>query len=154
MASLLAVTAFSQALETSPAAVRVNVTVNPDGSRTTYEFDSAHQKATATTTQPDGRMREKVRYKLDEAGRFASGEVFGPDGKFRFHSLYKYDASGRMLEEAQSGKEGNLQNKIVYSYDGNGRPTGYSIFDGSGKLLGRVSSASPTPPSVKTPKGR
>ncbi|MEY2439461.1 MAG: hypothetical protein QOI34_846, partial [Verrucomicrobiota bacterium] len=29
-------------------AVRVSVTLNPDGSRTAYQFDQAHHKATAT----------------------------------------------------------------------------------------------------------
>src|ERR1700704_5115994 len=69
--------------------VRVNVTVNADGSRTAYEFDQPNHKATATTTEPDGKLRSKIRYKLDDAGRFASGVVYGPDGKFRFKSRYK-----------------------------------------------------------------
>jgi len=71
--------------------VRVNVTVNADGSRTAYEFDQPNHKATATTTEPDGKPRSKIRYKLDDAGRFASGVVYGPDGKFRFKSRYKYE---------------------------------------------------------------
>jgi hypothetical protein len=140
--------AFSQALPPSESeAVRVNVTVNADGSRTTYEFDPPHRKATATTTEPDGKLRSKIRYQLDEAGRFASGLVFGPDGKLRFKSTYKYDSAGRMEEETQLGQDDKVRNKIVYAYDTTGKQTGYSTFDEKGKLISHVDapSASPTP---------
>lgn len=137
---------FSQALPPSDTdAVRVSITVNADGSRTAYEFDQAHRKATATTTEPDGKVRSKIRYQLDDGGRFASGLVFGPDGKLRFKSAYKYDAAGRMEEEAQLGPDGKVRNKIVYAYDAAGKQTGYSTYDEKGKLIDRVTAPSPTP---------
>ena len=37
--------------------------------------------------------------------------------------------------------------RIVYSYDANGRQTGYSVFDGSGKLVGRTAGAGTSPSS-------
>ena len=95
-------------------AVRVTVSMHPDGSRTVYKFDNAQHKAVATTTDPDGKLRETIHYELDEAGRFSSGEISGPDGRFRFKSRYKYDDAGRLLEEAQSTEGGTLLHKIVY----------------------------------------
>ena len=124
--------------------VRVNVTMNADGSRTTYRFNPANHKATAVTTEPDGKARGKMNYVLDDAGRFASGESFAADGKFRFKSTYKYDGAGRIEQETQLSKDDTVLNKIVYSYDAAGRQTGYSIFDGSGKLIGQTSTPTPT----------
>lgn len=139
---------FSQAPEDSPNdTVRVNVTINPDESRTVYKFDAAHHKATATTTERDGKVRGKIVYQLDDAGRFARGQVFGPDGRFRFNSFYKYDGGGRLQEEIQRKNDDTLLAKIVYSYDAAGKQTGYSIFDPSGKLVGRVGGPTPSPPS-------
>jgi hypothetical protein len=144
--------AFSQVLEASPPeAVRVNVTLNSDGSRTVYEFDAANHKATATTTDSDGKMRGKIQYQLDDGGRFASGQVFGPDGQFRFNSTYKYDGNGRMQQETQTTKEGAVISKIVYAYNAAGKQTGYSIYDGSGKLIGRTGSSA-TPASSAKPR--
>ena len=94
-------------------------------------------------------MRSKIRYQLDDAGRFASGLVFGPDEKFRFKSNYKYDGAGRIEEETQLGKDDAVLNKIVYSYDAAGKQTGYSIFDGSGKLSGTNGNPSAEPRSPK-----
>jgi hypothetical protein len=129
--------------------VRVTMTVNTDGSRTVYKFDAAEHKAVATTTGQDGKMREEIRYEMDEAGRFSSGLIFGPDGRLRFKSHYKYDSAGLLQEETQSAEDGTLLHRIVYSYDQGGKRTGYSIFDASGKLLGRTTvpgtSASPPP---------
>src|SRR5438876_5182516 len=122
-------------------AVRVTVSMHPDGSRTVYNFDNAQHKAVATTTDVDGKLRQTIRYELDDAGRFSSAEISGPDGRLRLNSRYKYDDAGRILEEAQSAADGTLQHKIVYSYDSSGKQTGYSIFDASGKLLGRTSAA-------------
>src|SRR5215831_13635718 len=94
---------FSQSPEqTRSDAVRVTVSMHPDGSRTVYQFDSAQHKAVATTTDPDGKLRETIRYDLDDAGRFSSGEISGPDGRLRLKSRYKYDDAGRILEETQS----------------------------------------------------
>ena len=132
-------------------AVRVTVSMHPDGSRTVYNFDPPQHKAVATTTDADGKVRETIRYELDDAAHFSSAEISGPDGRLRLKSRYKYDNAGRMLEEAQSAPDGTLQHKIVYSYDENGKQTGYSIFDASGKLLGRstplVTAPSPSPKS-------
>ncbi|PYJ91361.1 MAG: hypothetical protein DME71_02630 [Verrucomicrobia bacterium] len=131
-------------------AMRVTVSMHPDGSRTVYNFDTAQHKAAATTTGQDGKLRETIRYELDDVGRFSSAEISGSDGRLRLKSRYKYDDAGRILEEAQSAADGTLQHKIVYSYDSSGKQTGYSIFDASGKLLGRTSTAtSRASPSAK-----
>jgi YD repeat-containing protein len=128
-------------------AVRVTVTMNPDGSRTTYEYDNQNHRATAITNDPDGKMRGKIRYEIDDAGRFANGTIFSADGKFRFKSIYKYDNAGRLSEETHLNEKGGLINKLVYHYDASGKATGYSVYDAAGKLMGN--SATPTPP----PKG-
>jgi hypothetical protein len=137
-------TAFGQA---STDAVRVTMSMHPDGSRTVYNFDNAQHTAVATTTDPDGKVRQTIRYQLDNAGRFSTGEVSGPDGRVRLKSRYKYDDAGRILEEAQNAADGALLNKIVYSYDSAGKQTGYSVFDASGKLVSRTggSAARPSP---------
>jgi hypothetical protein len=141
-------TAFAQA---PTDAVRVTMSMHPDGSRTVYNFDNAQHTAVATTTDPDGKVRQTIRYQLDNAGRFSTGEVSGPDGRVRLKSRYKYDDAGRILEEAQSAADGTLLHKIVYSYDSAGKQTGYSVFDASGKLVSRTggvavrASSSPKP---------
>src|SRR3982751_1699832 len=80
--------------QTRSDAVRVTVSMHPDGSRTVYQFDNAQHKAIATTTDAEGKLRETIRYELDEAGRFSSGEIFGSDGRLRFKSHYKYNDAG------------------------------------------------------------
>lgn len=140
---------FAQTPEPSqPEAVRVTVSLNPDGSRTTYEFDNIHHKAVATSTASDGKLLGRIRYETDEAGRFSSGIIFGPDDKFRFKSLYKYDVAGRLEQETHFRKDDSIINKIVYRYDSGGKQTGYSVYNASGKLV--ASSITPTP----TPKSR
>src|SRR5437870_9568857 len=144
---------FSQSPEqTRSDAVRVTVSMHPDGSRTVYKFDNAQHKAVATTTDPDGKLRETIRYELDDVGRFSSGEISGPDGRLRFKSRYKYDEAGHLLEETQSAADGTLLHKIVYSYDAAGKQTGYAVFDASGKLVGGNSPAKVRPSS--SPKAR
>ncbi len=97
---------LGQSPEQAPGgAVRVTVSMHPDGSRTVYNFDNAQHKAVATTTGQDGKVRETIRYVLDDAGRFSSAEVSGADGRVRLKSRYKYDDAGRILEEAQSTPE-------------------------------------------------
>ena len=131
-------------------AVRVTVSMHPDGSRTVYNFDAPQHKASATTTDQDGKVRETIRYELDDAGRFSSAEISGPDGRVRLKSRYKYDDGGHLMEEAQSAPDGTPQHKIVYSYESSGKQTGYSVFDASGKLVGRTSAAKARPsPSPK-----
>ena len=140
-------TAFGQA---STDAVRVTMSMHPDGSRTVYNFDTAQRTAVATTTDPDGKVRQTIRYQLDNAGRFSAGEVSGPDGRVRLKSRYKYDEAGRIQEEAQSAADGTLLHKIVYRYDSAGKQTGYSVFDASGKLVSRTGGVSiRTSPSPK-----
>jgi YD repeat-containing protein len=144
--------AFSQSPEkTEINAARVTVSMNADGSRTVYQFDDAQHKAIATTTGQDGKLRQTIRYELDDVGRFSGGRIFGADGRLRFKSRYTYDSEGRLQEEIQSAEDDTVLHKIVYSYDQNGKQTGYSIFDASGKLLGRtthlVSAPSPSPKS-------
>jgi hypothetical protein len=135
-------------------AVRVTVSMHPDGSRTVYKFDNAEHKAVATTTDPDGKLRETIRYELDEAGRFSSGEISGPDGRLRFKSRYKYDDAGRLLEETQSTADGALLHKIIYSYDASGKQTGYSVLDASGKLVSGKSAAKVRPSATPKPRGK
>jgi len=142
--------AFSQSPEKNEInAARVTVSMNADGSRTVYQFDDAQHKAIATTTGQDGKLRQTIRYELDDAGRFSGGRIFGADGRLRFKSRYTYDSEGRLQEETQSAENDMVLHKIVYTYDQNGKQTGYSIFDASGKLLGRttplVSAPSPSP---------
>jgi hypothetical protein len=140
------VAAFGQA--STADAVRVTMSMHPDGSRTVYNFDNAQHTAVATTTDPDGKVRQTIRYQLDNAGRFSTGAVSGPDGRIRLKSRYKYDDAGHILEEAQSSADGALLNKIVYTYNSAGKQTGYSVFDASGKLVSRTGGAPrPTPPS-------
>lgn len=133
-------------------AVRVTMSMHPDGSRTVYNFDNAQHTAVATTTDPDGKVRESIHYQLDNAGRFSTGEVSGPDGRVRMKSRYKYDDAGHILEEAQSAADGTLLHRIVYNYDSAGKQTGYSVFDASGKLVSRTGGpvARPSP----SPKGQ
>jgi YD repeat-containing protein len=146
-------TGLSQPSEqTQSDAVRVTVSMHPDGSRTVYKFDNSEHKAVATTTDPDGKLRETIRYELDEAGRFSTGEISGPDGRLRFKSRYKYDDAGRLLEEAQTTGDGTLLHKLVYSYDASGKQIGYSVFDASGKLVGGKSAGKVNPSSSPKPR--
>ena len=151
--------ARAQAPADSPVAesndsVRVNVTLNQDGSRTSYRFDPANHKATATTNDRDGKPQSKIEYELDDLGRFGSARIYGPDGKFQFRSVYKYDAGNRLQEETKYSKDNKLLGRIVYSYDGSGKQTGYSVYDANGKLLGQTSPIAPTPPPKQSKKSR
>lgn len=121
-------------------AVRVTVTMNPDGSKTAYETNGASHRCIATTTGPNGKLREKIIYQLDDEGRYKSGEVFSGSGAFRFRSFYRYDSGGRLAEETQLSREGALLHKIVYRFDAEGHPSGYAIYDGEGQLLGQTTS--------------
>ena len=123
--------------------VRVTVSMNEDGSRTAYEFDQASRKAVATTTGANGKLVSKIRYDLDDAGRFAKGQVFGADEKLRFKTLYKYDGSGRLEAETQLTPEDSVKVKLVYSYGPDGKQSGYSVYDGAGKLLGQTTPKRP-----------
>ena len=135
--------------------VRVTVTMNPDGSKTVYQVDPLKGESVATTTSANGKPVGKIIYRLDSQGRYETGQVFGPDGKWRFKTAYKYDPGGRLAEESQMGKDDSLHSKIVYSYDAVGHQTGYAIYDGNGKLIGRT-----TPKKAKddrrgdSPRGR
>src|SRR5437870_7731946 len=120
---------FGQSPEQAQSdAVRVTVSMHPDGSRTVYNFDNAQHKAVATTTDVDGKLRQTIRYELDDAGRFSSAEISGPDGRLRLRRRYMYDDTGRILEETHSAADGSLQHKIAYSYASAGTHTGYSVF--------------------------
>jgi hypothetical protein len=133
----------------APETVRVTVSMNADGSRTVYEFDSLHHKAKATTTDKSGKSVGTIRYVLDDASRFIRGEVYGPDDQLRFKTLYKYDEAGRLNQETQLNKDNAVQHRLVYAYDKNGRQTGYAVYDAAGKL---VSQKGPSP--TATPKKR
>lgn len=132
---------------TANDAVRVKISINPDGSRTTYQFDPPNHTAIATVVSAEGKPQGKTSYVLDDAGRYASGEVFAADGKLRFKTRYKYDAAGHLSEETQFAGNNEVQHKIVYSYDKEGKQTGYGIYDGAGKLLGKT-----TPKISATPQ--
>src|SRR5437868_11466664 len=95
----------------TPDTIRITVSMNADGTRTTYEFDSPHHRATATTTK-EGKMIGRIRYMLDDAGRFTSGEVYGPSDQLRFKTLYKYDDTGKLTQETQLGVDDSIRNKI------------------------------------------
>lgn len=151
LALLLGELVFGQPLEdNNKDAVRVTVAVNSDGSRTTYEFDPPHHRATATTTETDGKLRGKIRYEIDQTGRFSSGIIYGADDQFRFKSLYKYSDGGRLSEETHLNQKGVVINRLVYHYDSAGKSLGYSIYDSSGKLLASSSTPSPTPKPQKS----
>jgi YD repeat-containing protein len=138
--------------ESGDQPVRVNVTVNPDGTRTTYQFDQAHRQATATTTTPAGKLTTKIKYEIDEAGRFSSGVVFGPDNKFLYKGVYKYTGDGRLDQETHLDKDNALVNRLVYSYDPNGRQTGYVVYDGSGNVIGRTTPVQTKAAATPKPK--
>jgi hypothetical protein len=137
--------AFPQLENATPDPVRVTVSMNADGTKTTYEFDAPHHRATATTTGKDEKMVGRIRYTLDDASRFATGEVYGPDDKFRFKTLYKYDADGKLTQEIQLASDDSVRNKIVYAYDKKGKQTGYSVYDAAGKLVRQTPGVSPRP---------
>jgi YD repeat-containing protein len=142
--------AFSIAIitaQTPDDTIRVTVSVNADGSRTTYKYDNAKHEAVATTADPDGKSRGKVVYRIDDLGRFGSGVVFGADGKFAYKVLYKYDAAGRVDQETRLAKDDSVSAKIVYEYNPAGKQAGYSIYDASGKLISGSGSAGSTPSS-------
>jgi hypothetical protein len=145
---------FSQIQSAPNDAVRVTVSMHPDGSRTIWNYDTPQHKAVATTTDPDGKVRQTIRYDLDNADRFSSAEIFGPDGRIRLKSRYKYDDAGRILEETQSAADGTFQHKIAYSYDPSGKQTGYSVFDGSGKLVTRTGGAATRPSPSPKPRDK
>jgi YD repeat-containing protein len=140
----------AQLATATPDTIRVTVSMNADGTRTTYEFDAAHHRATATTTTKDGRLVGRIRYVLDDENRFASGDVYGPDEQLRFRTVYKYDAAGKLTQETQFGADDSLRNRIVYAYDKNGRQTGYTVYDASGKVIRQTPPAS----SRSTPSAR
>ena len=133
--------------QTADDTIRVTVSVNADGSRTTYKYDNAKHEAVATTADPDGKSRGKVVYRIDDLGRFGSGVVFGADGKFAYKVVYKYDTAGRLDQETRLAKDDSILAKIVYEYSAAGKQTGYSIYDGSGKLISGSTSPGSAPPS-------
>ena len=129
----------------SSDAVRVTISLNADGSRTTYQFDDANHKATATTTNREGKLMGKTRYTLDDNGRYATGLVYGADKQLRFKSTYKYDDAGRLVQELQCDRNDSVLHKIVYAYDSLGKQTGYSIYGAAGKLVGQATAPTPSP---------
>jgi hypothetical protein len=153
--ALATIAATSPVQSQTPAptqdAVRVTVSMNADGTRTVYEFDSPHHRAIATTTGKDGKTVGKIRYVLDDAGRFASGEIYGADDQLRFKALYKYDTAGKLIQETQLGPDDAVRNKIVYAYDKNGRQTGYTVYDAAGKIIRQTPGVAPrpTPPAKR-----
>ena len=138
--------AFFAIAQSSDDAVRVTVTMNPDGSKTVYQTNPANHQSIATTTGADGKSRGKVIYRLDAKSRYESGKVFTANGALRFKTLYKYDADGRLAEETQIAKDNSVLHRIVYNFDADGHQNGYAIYDGKGKLLGHTTAKRPVPP--------
>jgi hypothetical protein len=97
----------------------------------------------------------KIQYELDAAGRFASRAVFDANGKLQSKTLYRYDKRGRVLEQTQLGNDEAILSKITYSYDAQtGKQMGYSVFDGSGKLVNQMNAAAaaPKPSASRRPR--
>ena len=136
---------FPQAAPNDSDSVRVNVTLNSDGTRTTYQFDQAHHQATATTTTPEGKVTGKIRYDIDSAGRFSSGMVYGPDEKVLYKAVYKYMPEGRLDQEIHLKMDDTFINKIVYHYDASGRQTGYVVLDSAGRIIAQTAPAQVKP---------
>ena len=138
----------------SDDAVRVTVSLNSDGSRTVYQFDNTKHQAIATTTEVDGKPRNKIIYQLAEDGKFASGIVFGADGKFQFKSVYKYDAAGHVEQETRLAKDDSVLNKVLYKYDAKGKQVAYSIVDPDGKVLSGAAAPTPSPSKARNALSR
>jgi hypothetical protein len=129
--------------------------VKADGSRILYEVDNAHHRATSTIIDRDGKLRLKIQYELDAAGRFASRAVFDANGKLQSKTLYRYDKTGRLLEQTQLGNDEAILSKITYSYDAQtGKQMGYSVFDGTGKLVNQMNAAAAAPKPSASPNRR
>lgn len=141
--------AFPARSKADDDAVRVTMTLNPDGSKTVYWVDGAKHDSVGTTTTASGKPGGKIVYHLDAEGRYETGRVFAPNGAFRFKTVYRYNAAGQLAEETQLDKDEAVRHKIVYSFDAEGHPTGYAIYDGAGALLGRT-----TPKTASAPAGR
>ncbi|MDQ3546542.1 MAG: hypothetical protein M3429_08540, partial [Verrucomicrobiota bacterium] len=101
------------------------------------------------TTGANGKTQGKIIYRLDGNGRYESGEVFAASGTLRFKTRYRSDAAGHLLEETQLAKDDSVQNRIVYSYDASGHSSGYAIYDGDGRLLGRTTAKKPAAPGQR-----
>jgi hypothetical protein len=122
------------------------VSVNQDGSRTAFDIDRLHRKATALVTDRDGKLREKVEYELDAAGRITAKTVFDAIGNFREKTSFRYDKTGRVIEQTQAGKDDTLLSRIAYEYDPQtGKQSGHSIYDGNGRLVNQSPAAGKTP---------
>src|SRR5712691_2664721 len=139
--------------QSSDDAVRVTLTMNPDGSKTVYQTGGSNHRVTATTTGANGKVQGKIIYKLDVDGRYESGQVFAPNGSLRFKTCYRYDAAGRLAQETQLGKDDSVLHKIIYSYDAAGQASGYAIYDSAGKLVGHTT-PNKAQASQRTPAGR
>ena len=124
--------------QTDNDAVRVTMTLNPDGSKTVYRVDGAKHESIAITTTSSGKPGGKIIYHLDAEGRYESGKVFAANGALRFKTLYRYNPAGQLAEETQLDKDDAVRHKIVYAFDAEGHPTGYAIYDRSGAFLGRT----------------
>ena len=137
--------------QTDNDALRVTMTMNPDGSKTVYRVDGRKHESVATTTTASGKPGGKIIYQLDAEGRYASGKVFAPNGAFRFKTLYRYNAAGELAEETQLDQDDAVRHKIVYAFDAEGHSSGYAIYDGAGTLLGRTTPKS-TPSATRRRK--
>ena len=120
--------------------------VRADGSSINYKVDNEHHRATSTIVDRHGKLLLKIQYELDAAGRFTSRAVFDANGKLQSKTLYRYDKTGRVLEQTQLGNGEAILSKITYSYDAQtGKQMGYSVFDGTGKLVNQMNAAAAAP---------
>ena len=94
----------------------------------------------------------RIIYRLDANGRYESGQVFAADGALRFKTRYKYNPAGQLAEETQIARDDSVLHRIVYSFDAQGHQNGYAIYDGAGRLLGRVNPKTTTQKSAKDRK--
>jgi hypothetical protein len=144
----------AQSPSASDDAVRVTVSLNADGSRTVYQFDNVKHEAIATTTEADGKPRNKIIYQVGEDGKFASGVFFGADGKFQFKSIYKYDAAGRLEQETRLAKDDSVLNRVLYKYDSKGKQVGYSIVDPDGRVVSGTAGPTQSPSKARNALSR
>ena len=123
--------------------VRVTVAMNPDGSKTLYQTNNAKRETIATEAGANGKTCRRILYKLDGEGRYESAQVFGADGKLRYKTKYQYDSASRLQRETHLTTDDTVSNSIVFNYDAAGHQTGYAVYDGEGRLIGKTTAKKP-----------
>ncbi len=101
--------------------VRVKVTLNPDGSRTAYEFDTAHHTATATTTSRDGKPAAKFSTSSMRPAVSRPALFTARTGSFASRAYISTTTPAGCRKRRNSTKDGAVISKIVYTYDSAGK---------------------------------